>query len=300
MKTTKKMVKMVWCALAAACALAAPAEESAPKAKIKAIYTVPHELDCLLESGHVQGMCCSEKAIYLSHQLGIEKLGWDGRLVKRLSVPAHLGDVAYAGGRIYGAFVIRDKALRSEGRQGLVRVWDEDLNQLAEAWFDEPLDGIAVLGKTVYVGVDKWGRPAHALCAVKRLGLDLAPLGNATVNLGFKIHYGVQTMATDGKSLFFGLYGAPAEEGNQKRYTCARLTPGLKVMACLTLGCSEGFCRVPKSVAKRETPVFLAVHALGGNMQGWREDPANNPPRVRLDFYEFADGDFRNITTMGE
>lgn len=49
--------------------------------KMKAIYTVPHELDVLVQrkAGHIQGMTCSENAIYLSHQFGIEKIGWDGK-----------------------------------------------------------------------------------------------------------------------------------------------------------------------------------------------------------------------------
>jgi hypothetical protein len=31
-------------------------------------------------------------------------------------------------------------------------------------------------------------------------------------------------------------------------------------------------------------------------MQGWRKDPVNNPPRIRLDFYELKDGRFKDIT----
>jgi muramoyltetrapeptide carboxypeptidase len=38
------------------------------------------------------------------------------------------------------------------------------------------------------------------------------------------------------------------------------------------------------------------VRALGGNMQGWRKDPKNNPPRLRLEFYEFDGKDFTDIT----
>ena len=41
--------------------------------------------------------------------------------------------------------------------------------------------------------------------------------------------------------------------------------------------------------------MFFKVSAMGGNMQGWRKDPVNNPPRIRLDFYEYADGKFTCI-----
>ena len=267
-------------------ALAAFSAIAADVSTMDALYTVPHELDCLLKSGHIQGACCSEQGLYLSHQLGIDKIGWDGKLIKHIDAPAHLGDSAYANGKIYGAFVIRDKNARKDGKQGLVRVWDENLNQLNEAWFDEALDGIVVLGDTVYVGVDKWGKNPHPGCCIKRLGLDLSDKGNVDFDLGYKIHYGVQTMATDGKDIFLGNYGGTS-----------RVSADLKTNEKIVFGCSEGFGLVPKSVSKRDTPVFFKVCAMGGNMQGWRKDPVNNPPRIRIEFYEYKDGKFNSITT---
>ena len=267
-------------------ALAAFSAIAADVSTMDALYTVPHELDCLLKSGHIQGACCSEQGIYLSHQLGIDKIGWDGKLIKHIDTPAHLGDSAYANGKIYGAFVIRDKNVRKGGKQGLVRVWDENLNQLNEAWFDEALDGIVVLGDTVYVGVDKWGHGKHPGCCIKRLDLDLKDRGNVDLDLGYEIHYGVQTMATDGKDIFLGNYGGTS-----------RVSADLKTNAKVAFGCSEGFGMVPKSVSKRNTPVFFKVCAMGGNMQGWRKDPVNNPPRIRIEFYEYQDGQFSFITT---
>ena len=107
---SKKTLPLLVFAAAAFCA-------GADDIKIPAVYTVPHELDCLIKAGHIQGACCSEKAIYLSHQLGIFKIGWDGKLVKSVEAPAHLGDSAYADGKIYGAFVIRNKKMRKDGKQ---------------------------------------------------------------------------------------------------------------------------------------------------------------------------------------
>ena len=46
------------------------------------VFTVRHELDILLKAGHIQGACCSEQGVYLSHQFGIAKIGWDGKLIK--------------------------------------------------------------------------------------------------------------------------------------------------------------------------------------------------------------------------
>lgn len=277
------MKNSVLCAVAAALAMSVSA---AGVEKMPALYTVPHELDCLLKAGHIQGACCSEKGVYLSHQYGICMIGWDGKLIRQVEAPAHLGDSAYANGKVYGAFVLRDKAMQKDGKRGLVRVWDENLNQLDEKWYDEALDGIVVLGDTIYTGVDKWGNSKpHDLCCVKRLKLDLTDCGNTDIDLGYKIAYGVQTMATDGKSLFFGNYGGTS-----------RVSPSLDSSEKVSFGCAEGFGLVPKSVSKRETPVFFRVCALGGNMQGWRKDPENNPPRIKLDFWEYVDGKFKYIT----
>ena len=268
------------CAAYVFCAYAVPAADGV---QMPSIYTVPHELDCLVKAGHIQGACCSGKAIYLSHQLGICKIGWDGKLIRSVEAPAHLGDTASADGKIYGAFVIRSKTMRKDGKKGLVRVWDEDLNALREAWFDEALDGITVIGDTVYVGVDKWGHSKHDGCCIKRLTTDLTDLGNVDLDLGYQIHYGVQTMATDGKDLFLGCYGGTS-----------RVSKDLKTATKVKLACSEGFDLVPKSISKCDTPVFFVVKALGGNMHGWRKDPANNPPRIRIDFHAYSNGAFKD------
>lgn len=254
---------------------------AASELKMAPVYTVPHELDMLIKAGHIQGAACSEKAIYLAHMLGMVKLDWNGKLIKTMEAPSHLGDIEYADGKIYGAFCIRNAKLRPEGMHGLVRVWDENFNLLAEKWYPEMLDGIAVLGDTVYVGVDKWGKVKHPLCCVKRLGLDLSDKGNVDVDLGYQIRYGVQTMATDGKDLFFGCYGGTA-----------KVSADLKRAKKVELSCSEGLAPVPKAITKSDAKVFFAVKALGGNMHGWRKDPVNNPPRIRLNFFEWKNDEF--------
>lgn len=269
--------------LAAAVVLASAFAEAKPM--MRSVCTVPHELDMLIKAGHIQGACCSKQGVYLSHQLGIAKIGWDGKLLKTAEAPAHLGDTAYANGRIYGAFVIRDEKLRKNGMKGLVRVWNENLEVVAEKWVPESLDGITVLGDTVYVGVDRWGVKKHPLCCVKRLSLDLEDKGNVDIDLGFEIAFGVQTMSNDGKNLYFGCYGGTA-----------RVSPDLKKVEKVAFECSEGLDLVPKSVAEIGGKVFFVVRAMGGNMQGWRKDPVNNPPRIRLDFYRLEDGRFVKVS----
>ena len=93
----------------AACVALAAACVAADAPKMKPIFTVPHEFDMLVKAGHIQGLACSEKGIYLSHKAGLAKIGWDGKLLKHVNAPAHLGGIAFAGGRVYGSFIIRSK-----------------------------------------------------------------------------------------------------------------------------------------------------------------------------------------------
>ncbi len=269
-----------------AVALATGAGAAEPT-KMKAILTVPHEFDMLVKSGHIQGLACSEKGIYLSHQAGLAKIGWDGKLVKHIDAPSHLGGIACANGRIYGAFNIRRRADMKDGMPGLLRVWDEDLNLLSEKALPETGGAVGVLGDTIYyaVGGDK---TPHRECRVKRLGLDLSDRGNQAFDFGYDIKYGIQAMATDGKSLVCANYGGVSLANPE--LTSLKKLKGPSF--------AEGLALVPKSVAKRDTPVFMAVRALGGNMQGWRKDPVNNPPRLRLEFYEFDGETFKNITEV--
>ena len=129
------------------------------------------------------------------------------------------------------------------------------------------------------------GTRQHDGCCIKRLTKDLVDRGNVDLDLGYQIHYGVQTMATDGTDLFLGNYGGTS-----------RVAKDLKDPVKVVLGCSEGFGLVPKSVSKCDTPVFFTVKAMGGNMQGWRKDPVNNPPQIRIDFYAYVNGAFTDVT----
>ena len=284
MMTTKKIVTFSAAALFAV-AVQTAAFCSPEPVKMKAILTVPHVFDMLVKAGHIQGLACSEKGIYLSHQLGLAKIGWDGKLVKHIDAPRHLGGIACVNGRIYGVFNIRRREDMKDGKPGLLRIWDEDLNQIGEKAFQEPAGAVGVLDDTIYYAIALPKQP-HRPCSVKRLGLDLADRGDQTFDFGYAIQYGIQAIATDGKSLICANYGGVSLVNPE--FTSFRK------LKCPSF--AEGFALVPKSIAKRETPVFIAVRALGGNMKGWRKDPANNPPRLRLEFYAFDGASFTDIT----
>ncbi len=253
--------------------------------RIRAVYTVPGELDDIV--GHVQGAACSTQGVYLSHACGIYKIGWDGRLIRKCRAPNHLGDVGYANGRLYGALALRKPI---DGKKGMIRVWDEDLNVVGEHLLPENVDGCAVIGDTIYYGLDPYGHPAHRRCKIGRLSLDFKDLGVVDTDTGGKCHYGVQTMATDGQNLFCGYYSSGTPP-----VTCAWFSPNLRICGGTPhLGCSEGFGMIPKSVFPSAHPRFFTVNALGGNCHKWHS--ITNPAQIRLDFYEYRNGRFFDVT----
>ena len=272
------------------------------------IYTVPGELDMLVRHGHIQGATCSEKAIYLSHAQGIVKLDWkSGRVLKKCEARAHLGDIAYADGRVYGVYGLHD-AKNGESPQ-MIGVWDEGLEPIEERHYSIPgahgFDSAVVIGDTLYTSVGyprgkkRWDHPPHTDNTFLMVSTkDLSVKGIKKIDYDYPIHFSTQTLGTDGVDLLCGNYGAKREEGNVKGLNFSRVTTDMKLVDSRRFLASEGFALVPKSVSGRETPVFFNVNALGGNMQGWRKDPTGNPPRIRLDFfaYDTATGEMKNIT----
>ena len=274
---------------------------------LRPVYTVPGELNMLVKHGHIQGATCSEKAIYVSHAGGIAKIDWKtGHVLKTCDARPHLGDIAYANGRIYGAYGLWD--VKPGESPLMVGVWDEDLNPVTEKRVTYPgargLDGAVVIGGTLYVGVDhygekRWDHPPHRDCTVLAIATsNLAVVGTHEVSFDYPILYGVQTLGTDGTHILFGNYGATREQGNPNRFSFARVTPDFKLRESRAFHASEGFGLVPKQITGREEPVFFNVNALGGNMQGWRKDPVGNPPLLRFDFhvYDRPTGEMRNIS----
>lgn len=308
----------VWACPAVAAALGAcMCFGAVHETRMRAVYTVPHELDVLVTKerfGHIQGATCSDKAIYLSHAHGIFKIDWkSGKLLKSCFAPPHLGDIAYDGkGRIYGAFGLKRPP---KGKSALmVGVWDEDLNLVKETYVDPPFDncayfdGALVLGDAFYTGVDHYARPGndhppHNDLTVMLLSIpDLKVMGTREVLFDYPIHYGCQTLGTDGKRILFGNYGATPAQGNSRGLNFSRTTADFDLLDSRRFVASEGFGLVPKSVTGRDGVVFFNVNALGGNMQGWAKDPVGNPPRIRIDFWSYDEktGRLTDITDRTE
>ncbi|MBR4170300.1 MAG: hypothetical protein IKR48_01460, partial [Kiritimatiellae bacterium] len=96
---------------------------------LKPLYTVSGELNSLIKHGHIQGATCSEKAVYLAHAGGIFKIDWKtGKVLKSCDARSHLGDIAYADGKIYGAQALW--SVKEGETPMMIGVWDEDLNPI--------------------------------------------------------------------------------------------------------------------------------------------------------------------------
>ena len=296
------MLVVVFAAALAACAADGDGRVMKP------IYTVPHELDMLTGNGHPQGMACSEEAMYVSCSAGIVKLDWSGHVVNTCKTVAHLGDIAYAAGRIYGTYALWDQP---KGQTPLmVGVWDENLNFVTNSFYSYPnargFDSAVVLGDTLYTCVDhRWDgktrfyHPPHCDSTVMMIATgDLSVKGVKDVVFDYPIYFATQCLATDGTTLFFCNYGACRNEGNEKGYNFSRVTAGLKLVDSRRFDAFYGFALVPKAVSGPGRQVFARVNALGCGQHGWWRDPKWNPARIKFDFFSYDKdtGELKDVT----
>ncbi len=263
--------------------------------KIPAIITTPGELDAI--KGHVQGACCSDNAIYLSHAGGIFKLDWSGKVLKHTELPQHTGDICYYKGRIY------DSLSNPQGFN--LMVLDEDLNVVGKYKFPGG-DGATVLNDVLYIGTGPCPSQPHRYSSISTFDLnrinkaeneqpkdgtaiDLRNtfLSKMTLDYGSETNYGVQDFANDGKYVYAMFYAANGGD------PCVILTPDLKVVRTVRFDASTGFDFLPPSRNKSSNPRFFRVRHIGE----WRKQNAKTQPaQVRIEFFEIVDGNFINIT----
>jgi hypothetical protein len=263
--------------------------------KIPAIITTPGELDAI--KGHVQGACCSDNAIYLSHAGGIFKLDWSGKVLKHTELPQHTGDICYYKGRIY------DSLSNPQGFN--LMVLDEDLNVVGKYKFPGG-DGATVLNDVLYIGTGPCPSQPHRYSNLSTFDLnrinqaeneqpkdgtaiDLRNtfLSKMTLDYGSETNYGVQDFANDGKYVYAMFYAANGGD------PCVILTPDLKVVRTVHFDASTGFDFLPPSRNKSSNPRFFRVRHIGE----WRKQNAKTQPaQVRIEFFEIVDGNFINIT----
>ena len=164
--------------------------------------------------GHVQGMCVSHEAIYMSQQSRIFKFDWRGNLLTSVPVDKHTGDICLWKGRIYSAVCLPGK--QPDGCRGRIEVFDaEDLSFIRRTKFERSADGITCVNGTIYIGLgpvlDK-AKPFRGNYFGKFDAETLEPRCEPfIVDHGYDVSAGVQDIATDGERLYINFY--TPEEG---------------------------------------------------------------------------------------
>lgn len=239
--------------------------------KFSAIYTLPGELDTI--TGHVQGICASNDAIYLSHQKGIVKLSWNGKVLKHVPAPDHTGDICFYNGKLYAAIAYYG---HRRGK-GAIKEYSADLDELRTLELDFPTDGITVLNGSFYFGAGPNPSTLHRGNRLARTPLDLS--GKITfikIDHGFPTRFGTQAITTCGNFLIATFYG-----GKNTRNTAIFDADG-KLIQTFDFNAGMGFAALPPRF-KTSTPVFLRLRALY-NMR------KKESPRVCFDFYALRNG----------
>lgn len=239
--------------------------------------------------GHVQGICVSSNAIYMTQQSGIYKFDWHGRLIARTNSEKHQGDICLWNGRLYTAFCKAENV----PMRGRIDVWDEQLNRLGSVEFEKPADGITCLDGVLYVGLGSVKNPKKPLRGNWFGKFDaetLAPLCEPfVVDHGFDTFCGVQNLATDGRLLYMNVY-TPDEE-TPCFFVMDR---NFKVISSHFFGWRHGMDVVGggKEGAVRFIYAFT-VNWLGDGVR-LSEDPSL--PQALMRYAELKDGRIRDIT----
>ena len=80
-------------------------------------------------ASHVQGACCSDDAVYPAQRTALYKFGWDGKLLAKVAVTNHTGDVCFHDGKVYTSVCLYE----GENR-GRIQVFDgKDLSFVRES-----------------------------------------------------------------------------------------------------------------------------------------------------------------------
>ena len=193
------MTYAVWAAAVAVCGLTWGAE----------LFGTKFDLDS--GASHVQGICCSDEAVYFSQDKFLYKCDWAGNLVRKVAAVNHTGDLCWSEGRLYASICLRKP--EPGGELGFIIVYDGDLNEVRRSKpFMRPADGIVRLGDVLYVGLGSNTpdppKPHRKNFFAKFDLKTLEMIGEMkSVDYGFETRFGVQDVATDGKNLLLMFYG---------------------------------------------------------------------------------------------
>ena len=124
------MVLALWALVAAVCS-AASADFPVPP-KWSAVLTRSGAIEA--KHGHIQGICAAQDAVYMTLVNGLYKFDWQGRLVKRINLNPHVGDICLWKDRLY--------LVTCGGGKGTIEVFDCNLSHIKGAPTVRSADGI--------------------------------------------------------------------------------------------------------------------------------------------------------------
>ena len=250
--------------------------------------------------GHCQGMCVSSNAIYFSFHNQIVKTDWWGRLLKRIEVQRHGGDICHYNGRLYTGL-----ALVEEGGKASpwIVMYDADTLEEIKRRKVGPAggcDGITALDGVVYLAM---GRTGTFDPVTKRGNMNryckfdaetLEPLCEPfLVDDGEMSVCGSQNMTTDGKYIYSSHYTYDERERTPNVVVHDKDT--FKVLARRRFGWNQGLDFVPggKDGALRFAWCFTP------NWTGCdKKDPRLNLCAI-VQFVDVKDGEVHDITEHG-
>ena len=241
-------------------------------------------------TGHVQGMCAADDALYLSTHDAIVKADWRGKVLCLRRFSSHMGDLAWHRGRVYCTWARRV----GKASEAILLVLDGgDLHEVARKTVAEipGVDGITVMGDRIYFGVGEGKMKFHRVNRLGMADLDLNVIGYRDVDYGVETNFGAQNMcAFDGRVYAFFYTHLGETKGSPLR--CCVLDRDLNVVSAERYSSAQGIDLAPARFGgTRERPVFVKSHAPG---KVAKDDPA--AVRMRVDFFTIRNGAFSKLS----
>lgn len=244
----------------------------------KSIFTVKGELQGT--SGHMQGICASDDALYFAHQKGIFKLDWNGKMLKHVPADNHTGDLCFYNGKVYSSIAYYDQAHRGKGA---IVEYSSDLEELRRYELDFPIDGIAVLNGFFYFGAGPNPRKGHRGNRLGKLSADFSgKISFVKIDHGYKTCFGTQAITVWKDQLFVSFYGSGTPMAS------AIFDGDGKLIAALKFSANIGFEALPPRF-RSARPRFLRLVPIYDRKKG-------ETPHFRLDFYEYRGGKMIRIS----
>ena len=231
-------------------------------------------------SGHIQGICASDDALYIAHQKGIFKANWEGKVIKHVEAENHTGDICFYKGKIYSAIACYDRERRGKGA---IQEYSSDLEVLRRYELPFPIDGISVLNDHFYFGVGPNPPKSHRGNRLGKLAADFSgKIEFLKIDHGYPTRFGTQAITTCRNLLFVSFYGAktPMET--------AVFDGDGKLVDVLNFNANFGFEALPERF-KSDRFRFLKLINLYSRRK-------KETPKIRLDFFEYHPGKMINLS----